>query len=700
MNNNKILFGAAYYLEYMPYDRIDEDFKLMKDAGINVIRIAESTWSTWEPEDNVYNFSLLRRMLDKAEEYGLDVIVGTPTYAIPSWLQKKYPDIICETTSGHPIYGHRQIHDITNPDFLFHAERIIRKVLEEVSDHPAVIGYQIDNETRSGDAASERVQKLFLEDLRKKYPDIEKFNHEFGLDYWSNRINSWDDMPDIRGTINGSLSAAFKAWHRNEISKYQMWQHDIIREYAKPEQFITHNYDYSWKGYSHGIQPLVDQQEAAKAVDIAGVDIYHRSQDFFTGDTIAFGGAVGRSMKKSNYLVLETQSQGRLDWLPYPGQLRQAYYSHLSSGANSVMYWNWHSIHNSFESYWRGILSHDLRINAAYKELAVTRKEAAQLDPLLINLKKDCRIAIIADNRSLVGLDEFPINDVSDAEYQPHDHWSDPSERPETLDYNTILRWIYDTLYNMNLEADIIYTSDICSDEPESSADSLKNKYPVIIAPALYSSTEETIEKLREYVQHGGHLIATFKSFYSDEELKIYDDLQPHGMTDIFGGSYQSFTRPDNVSVCFKENDTSCTPVHTAHFMEMLTADKDENVWAAYNHKYWNRYSAVLHNTVANNAGSGTYIGCFMEKKGLEIIFRRVAELAGIEVPDAHFPVIIKEGTNQKGSHIAYYFNYSSEVVETVYRGKTGTELLSNEEISDGDILAIPDWGVKIIMTE
>ena len=104
-------------------------------------------------------------------------------------------------------------------------------------------------------------------------------------------------------------------------------------------------------------QPLVNQQDAAKAVNIAGVDIYHPTQNRFDGATIGFGGAIGRSLKKDNYLVLETQSQGRLDWLAYPGQLRQAYYSHLASGANGVMYWNWHSIHNSLESYWKGIIS-------------------------------------------------------------------------------------------------------------------------------------------------------------------------------------------------------------------------------------------------------------------------------------------------------------------------------------------------------
>ena len=75
MNFNEILYGVAYYDEYMPYDRIETDFKMIRDAGMNVIRIAESTWSTWEPEEGVFDFTHLHRMLDCAAKYELNVIV-------------------------------------------------------------------------------------------------------------------------------------------------------------------------------------------------------------------------------------------------------------------------------------------------------------------------------------------------------------------------------------------------------------------------------------------------------------------------------------------------------------------------------------------------------------------------------------------------------------------------------------------------
>ena len=93
------LFGAAYYPEYMPSeydteDRINTDLSMMKKAGMNVIRIAESTWSVLEPEKDKFNFFYIDKTLEIAESMDMKVIVGTPTYAIPSWLCKEDPSVM------------------------------------------------------------------------------------------------------------------------------------------------------------------------------------------------------------------------------------------------------------------------------------------------------------------------------------------------------------------------------------------------------------------------------------------------------------------------------------------------------------------------------------------------------------------------------------------------------------------------------
>ena len=148
---NRLLFGTAYYPEYMPYERTDQDIAMMKAAGMNTVRIAESTWSTLEPAEGIFDFSYIDRVLEKTEKAGMLVIVGTPTYAVPAWLVRKDPDIMAETSEGREKYGHRQIFDLLNPTFRKHAEIVIRKLAAHTAGHKNVTGFQIDNETKHYD---------------------------------------------------------------------------------------------------------------------------------------------------------------------------------------------------------------------------------------------------------------------------------------------------------------------------------------------------------------------------------------------------------------------------------------------------------------------------------------------------------------------------------------------------------------------
>lgn len=664
MNTSRLYFGAAYYDEYMPYERMDTDMQMMRDAGMNVIRIAESTWSTWEPQEGVFDFTRLRGMLDCAAKHGISVIVGTPTYAVPAWMVRKHPDILSLTHSGRCLYGHRQNMDITHPDYLFYCERIIRKMMETVSGYDNVIGFQIDNETKPYDTCSERAQKLFVDYIKQKFPDIGEFNREFGLDYWSNRINAWEDFPDVRGTVNGSLSAEYKKFQRKLVTDFHGWQAGIIREYAKPGQFITHNFDYEWRDFSFGIQPEVNQFDAAECMDVAGCDIYHHTEDGLTGAEIAFGGAVAYALKKDNYLVLETQAQGRFGWLPYKGQLRLQAYSHVSSGANSVMYWHWHSIHNAIESYWKGVLSHNLKENATYREACMIGREFERIGSRIINLKKKCDVAIMVSNDSLAGLDEFPVNDK--------------------INYNDILRWIYDAFYRMNIECSLVNC-----DEKELS------EYKVVVVPAMYSAGFWTVENLRKYVQDGGNLLMTYRSLFADEQIKIHADDQPHGMTDVIGATYDQFTRPENVHL--KGRGFSGTDSEALYWMELLIPDGCD-VWAYYSHKFYNEHAAVVHNRFGE--GTATYIGCHMDNESLENVIERVLEVAGIPERNIKFPLIRKEGINDFGKKISFYLNYSSNEISFFYEGNAGTELLTGRPAGMDETVTVKPWDLVIIEEE
>lgn len=648
-----ILFGAAYYEEYEPYDRLDADIKMMKAAGINVVRIAESTWSTLEPQDGMFDFSHIDRVLAGMNKAGISVIVGTPTYAIPTWLARKYPEVLVETPGGRRLYGPRQNMDITNPVFKRYAERVIRKLVEHVRDQPAVIGYQVDNETKSYQTSGAEVQKGFVEYVKRRFPDLKVLNQAWGLDYWSSRINTWEDFPNVNGAVNASITSSFAAYQRSLVTDYLAWQAKMVRELKRPDQFITHNFDLDWRGYSFGIQQDVDHFAAAKALDIAGIDIYHPTQDHLTGTEIALGGDLARSMLGGkNYLVIETEAQGFPEWTPYLGQLRLQAYSHLASGARMVSYWHWATTHNNVETYWRGLLSQDYEPNETYREAVQIGSEFARLGDELAGLEKSNQVAVYFSNNAQTAFNAFRFG------------WG------SKLAYNDVFRPFYDALYRMNIEADLVdpSTKDLA-------------RYRMIVVPALYAASEAEITAFREYVRGGGHLVLSFKSGFSDENVKVRTGLQPGGLADIVGASYSQFVIPEGIK--------------DARWWAELLKPAGAEVLEKYDHPVWGRYAALTRNRFGK--GEVTYVGYMPSDAGIEKVLRDAAVRAGVTHPEAGYPLIIRSGVNSKGRSLHYFLNYSAVTQKVVNPFGARKDLLTGASIAAGQKLTVGAWGVIVL---
>lgn len=399
-------------------------------------------------------------------------------------------------------------------------------------------------------------------------------------------------------------------------------------------------------------------------MDIAGADIYHPSQGNLTGAEITACGNIVRALKRDNYLILETQAQGNPQWLPFPGQLRLCAYSHLGNGANSVMYWHWHSIHNSFESYWKGVLSHDFTANETYREAAQLGAELKKIGGKIKNLRKRNRTAVLVSHESLSGLSQFPTGNL------------------KAQSYNTVFRWIADSLYRNNIEYDIICPQDMHL-----------NEYRMVFVPCLYSADESTLLALKQYTAGGGHLIVTFRSAFSDGHMKIYHDVQPHILAECLGIHYDQFTIPQNVGIdCYYGSEMQNVPV--SEWMELVTADGADTL-AAYHHHAWGKYSAVTEHSYCS--GKAYYIGCyFNDKEAIDGLTAYIAAKAGAAA-NYTFPVIVKQGVNDSGKEILYFLNYSDVSQTAAYGGNNAALLLSdNRIVRSGDTLNLPPWGVEI----
>ena len=640
----ELIFGAAYYLEYAQEDRLERDMQLMREAGMNTIRIAESTWSVEEPSCGAYDFSAVTRVIEAAARHGICVIVGTPTYAIPKWLADLDPEIL-----GENRFGPRQNMDITNPTYRLYAERIIRALVSLTAPYPNVVGFQIDNETKHYNVCNERVVQGFRDWLKARFGTVEALNRAYLLNHWSNSVASFDELPDPRGTVNGGYACAFEEYRRELAAEFLRWQAGIVGEYKRGDQFITHNFDYDWHsfvapnqqgGQSAGLQPDQNDYEAAKAVTLAGTDIYCPPADGLTGWEIAFGGDLMRPLKKAPYLVLESQSQAFTGWLPYPGQLRLMAMSHLASGACGLMYWPWASLHGGIESYWKGILSHDGEPAETYAEVRQIGAELRRVSAVLDDAPEQNRIALIVSPEALHALRWFPTG--------------------QSLSYNDVVNRFHRALYELNLECDVLYDR-----ETDWSG------YRLLIFPELYCASASMIERVRAFVKEGGTVFASFRSFFADENLRIYHDRQPHGLTDVFGMHYSRFT---------KDRDHE--------WMELLEPDSAA-VLARYGNPHWSQSAAFTRSRFG--AGEAWYLGCTVSAELLKDCLSRAALAAGLPRPPLGWPLIVR----RRGG-LCFVFNYSGEA-RSFPCPADGTDVLSGARYTLGQSCTLGAWQLMMI---
>src|ERR1700751_2033483 len=236
----EVLYGAAYYHEYEPYERLDQDIAMMKKAGLNVVRMGESTWSLWEPEDGTFEYAWMDRVVDAMGKAGIKVIMGTPTYSIPTWMYREHPEILVRPLGGaKTFYGMRQNMDTDNADYRRYAKRLITNLVEHYKNNPYVIGWQIDNETASYGASNDDVFAGFVKHLKEKFGTTDNLNKRWFLNYWGEDVNGWEDLPKRDRAQSTGYKLEWSRWEQMRVTDFLAWQAELVREHRGPQQFVT-----------------------------------------------------------------------------------------------------------------------------------------------------------------------------------------------------------------------------------------------------------------------------------------------------------------------------------------------------------------------------------------------------------------------------------------------------------------------------
>jgi len=689
----RVLFGAAYYHEYQPTERLKTDLDLMAEARFTVIRVGESVWSTWEPENGRFNLDWLQPVLDGAHERGIAVILGTPTYAVPPWLARQYPEIAGERATGQRIgWGARQEADFTHPAFRFHAERVSRKILERYATHPAVIGFQVDNEPGNELLHNHGVFQRFVDHLRNQYGDVETLNKEWGLVYWSHRLSTWADLWTPDNNAQPQYDVAWRAFQAKQTTEFIKWQADIAREYARPEQFVTTCISYT--------RPAVEDDELTDNLDVTAGNPYYKMQDsltlpddhevrqqwmtssvwslYQTADWMF-------SSKQAPFLVTETNAQsigGPWENRPaFDGQWRQAAWALVSRGARMIEYWHWHTLHFGTETYWGGVLPHSGKPGRAYAELARLGAEFDKAGDLVAGLEPDADITMVYSTPSKWLMQKYPPLAL-------------PDGSPDSNAYHTIFDPFYRGAFEAGRQVRIVHARQVTAMTPEAAA----STHPVLVVPALYVVDNATLDWLAAYAQAGGHLVLGPRTAYADHEARARQESAPGRLTEVAGVHYDEFS---NLTQDIPLNAVPNSPLElpkdaaATHWIDALVVT-DADVLAKYAHPHFGHWPAIT--TRQHGQGRVTYVGTIPNRSLAQALATWLTPNPSSDWHDLPASVTATTGTSPDGRrvHIVHNWNWNRVRVTTP---AALTDVLDGTTVPEGRELSLGPWDVRVLVT-
>lgn len=335
----KLYHGAAWYPELWDQSVIEQDILLMKQAGMNVVRIGEFAWSNMEPTEGNIDLGFFVKMVQLLHENGIDTVMCTPTPTPPIWFTHGHPERMYVNEQLQVMgHGSRQ-HACTNhPYFREKAAIITEHIARAIGRLPGVIGWQIDNEFKAH--VSECMCSTCLTQwhswLEERYGTIEKLNDAWGAKIWSENYHCFEQVPQPGPAPflhNSSLSTMYQLFSMEKIAQFSDEQAAIIRQFS--DSPITHNSSVAFS---------VDNERLFRELDFASFDTYatydHPANYLLNND-------LWRNFKRGrDYWIMETSPSHAASLVsyakPHPnGYLKAEAVAAYALGAEAFCYWLW-----------------------------------------------------------------------------------------------------------------------------------------------------------------------------------------------------------------------------------------------------------------------------------------------------------------------------------------------------------------------
>ncbi len=646
-------FGVCYYPEHWPEARWQVDARMMRDAGLDLVRIAEFAWAKMEPVEGQYEWDWLDRAIGVLADAGLDIVLGTPTAAPPVWMSRQYPDILRQDANGRfRDHGTRRQYCPNSPRYIEHSQRVTAVMGERYGQDERIIGWQIDNEFGGGKTARcycENCAAGFRRWLTERYGTIDALNEGWGNIFWSQSYQTWEQIRPPDDQIDKPNSSHVLDYYRfcsDSFVTYQQHQIDILKTLA-PEHFITTNfmglyadldqfdlaapYDFiTWDSYPTGnldrwqgvLEPpmhLSDTQDNAYAYDV--------------GDPLVTGMAheLTRALKQLPFWIMEQQA-GYINWgnnnpAPRDGTVRLWCWQALAADAEAVVFFRWRATLFAQEQYHSGLLRHDGQPAIGYQELLKMQGER-ELMSQISAARLEAQVALL-----------LSYDDLWSLELQPHS---------DGFSYLALHYSYYKALNLAGIPVHFVHeTQDL-------------GKYRLVIIPTAHLVDETLAEKLKEYVNGGGNIILGVRSGFKTISNLVTDKVLPGLLHPLVGATVESWRAlPQGVGIDFH----AAVPDLSGSVTNWVEALKCETAVSIAE----TTEGEIV--ATQNNFGAGMvyYLGFYPQLKHVRPLIAHVTGQISIE-PVANFPMGI---VAYKKGNFTILLNFTDEILQVEVGSET-----------------------------
>ena len=508
--------GTCYYPEHWPEERWAIDAALMRDAGLNRVRIGEFAWSRIEPEPGRHDWSWLDRAIAVLADAGLHVVLGTPTATPPKWLVDRMPDMLAVDREGRQRgFGSRRHYCFSHPGYRREAVRITQTMAERYGKHPAVIGWQTDNEYGCHDTVqsfSDSARNAFRTWLADRYGTVAALNATWGNVFWSMEYRAFDEIDLPNGAVTEANPAhwlAFRRFSSDQVVAFNKAQVAILRAHS-PGRFVMHNAMGFYTGYDHHTLASDLDSLAWDSYPLGFTEMFRFSAEEKRlyarcghPDIAAFHHDLYRGCgARDGWGVIE-QQPGPVNWArhnpaPLPGMVRLWSLEAYAHGAAYLHYFRWRQAPFAQEQMHAGLLRADA---SEAPGLAEARQTARDLAALGIARPKQAEVAILFDYA---------------AEWM-----SQIQPQGDSLSALWACFRTYEAVRKLGLDVDIL--------PPDTPLDG----YAMVLLPCLPIVEDELAQRL---AAHGGSIVIGPRTGSRNRDFRMPDNLAPGLLERLVGG--------------------------------------------------------------------------------------------------------------------------------------------------------------------